>query len=182
MDHQRILRADCTRCAGLCCVSLPFDRSEWFAFDKAADVPCQNLLPTNTCAIHDGLAARGQAGCAHYDCYGAGQRVTQELFAGISWRTQPEIAAAMFAAFRSLKHVHELRLLLHEAIRLELTSEHLRRREELLLQLEPAEGFSADDLSAMSTDALAHAVYTLLYGLRNTVGVAKFRRRLPLAR
>src|SRR5690349_19202470 len=162
MDHRRLLRADCTRCAGLCCVSLSFDRSEWFAFDKGADVPCRNLSRTNTCTIFGRLCHEGQAGCAHYDCHGAGQRVTEELFAGFSWRSDADRARSMFDAFRALTHVHELRWLLHEATRLELTPEQEARRAELLAGLEPANGFTAVELQALDIDPMKRAVMDLL--------------------
>ncbi|HLT10710.1 MAG TPA: pentapeptide repeat-containing protein, partial [Micromonosporaceae bacterium] len=69
------LRADCSRCAGLCCVVPGFSASSEFAIDKPAGSPCPNLGPDFRCRIHDMLRARGFAGCATYDCFGAGQRV-----------------------------------------------------------------------------------------------------------
>ena len=88
MNYRATLRADCARCQALCCVSLPFDRCEMFGFDKPANVSCPHLEPGFGCGIHGELNARGQAGCAGYDCYGAGQHITQELFVGVSWRNQ----------------------------------------------------------------------------------------------
>ncbi len=85
------LRGDCERCAALCCVAVAFDRSELFGFDKAADAPCRNLDGAHGCTIHDHLAASGFRGCAAYDCYGAGQAVTQEMFGGRSWRDEPAL-------------------------------------------------------------------------------------------
>jgi hypothetical protein len=87
---------------GLCCVGLAFDRSELFAFDKPAGVPCPHLQADHTCGIHGDLEGHGFAGCARYDCLGAGQRVT-ELFRG-----DPGI----FDAFRAMREVHELLSLL----------------------------------------------------------------------
>jgi hypothetical protein len=86
------LRADCSRCAGLCCVVPAFYSVQGFAFDKPAYSACKYLTLENRCAIHTGLAARGFSGCVAFDCYGAGQRVTQELFNGMSWRTLDETA------------------------------------------------------------------------------------------
>jgi hypothetical protein len=142
MDHRQLLRGDCASCQGLCCASLPFDRSESFGFDKPADVPCRYLQPSNGCGIHDWLVASGFAGCASYDCFGAGQRVTRELFPGAVWRSSPQLARAMFAAFRQLKHVHELRLLLHEAAVLDLEPRDAQRCRSLLMRLEPEPRFT----------------------------------------
>ena len=76
------LVADCGRCAGLCCVALPFAATADFAIDKAAGVPCPNLADDFSCRIHDHLRPEGFPGCIAYDCSGAGQRVTQVVFDG----------------------------------------------------------------------------------------------------
>lgn len=180
MDYRTALRADCARCQALCCISLPFDRCESFGFDKPANVPCRHLGPGFGCGIHGELGAQGQSGCAAYDCYGAGQRITQELFAGVSWQDQPEASAALFEAFRRLKRVHELRLLLHEAGRLELSRPRDNEREWLLAQLEPARAFSRESLAALELPALEAAVHAWLRGLACELSPAQARRRLPL--
>jgi hypothetical protein len=36
------LLGDCSRCIGLCCVSLAFDRGPRFAFDKRAGEACRH--------------------------------------------------------------------------------------------------------------------------------------------
>ena len=162
------LRADCARCAGLCCVSLPFDRSEWFAFDKPAEVPCPHLLGTNRCGIHGSRRRQGFAGCAEYECYGAGQSVTA-LFQNASWREHGELASAMFSAFRTLRHVHELCLLLEEAGRLELTPERAERRAQLLTRLEPLEGWTAQGAASFDASQCHADVHAFLGSLRDCV-------------
>jgi hypothetical protein len=176
VDHRRRLRANCAECQALCCVSLAFDRSEWFGFDKAADVPCPLLRHENTCAIFSQLTAQGHAGCANFDCYGAGQRVS-ELFGGRSWRDDPEQARRMFAAFRRLKDVHELQLLLHEAALLDLPEAQASRLRQLLVVLEP-EPLTLDALGALDLRARNAEVHALLRELRPFAA----HRRLPLLR
>jgi hypothetical protein len=100
------LRPDCSRCAALCCVALAFDRSEHFAFDKPAGRACRHLA-VHACAIHDELEARGFGGCARYDCAGAGQRVTMEIFGGRSWRDDPALLRPMMDAFAAVRDAHE---------------------------------------------------------------------------
>ncbi len=90
---------------------LAFERSPSFAFDKPAGVPCRNLLG-NACRIHDELVGSGCSGCARYDCAGAGQRVCEEVFVGRSWRDDPALLAPMTDAFRVMRDVQELRVLL----------------------------------------------------------------------
>lgn len=111
------LRADCSRCVGLCCVALPFAASADFAIDKPSGVPCLNLRADFGCGIHDRLRESGFRGCTVFDCRGAGQRVAQETFAGRDWRQDPETARQMFAVFPVVQHLHELMGHLLEALR-----------------------------------------------------------------
>jgi hypothetical protein len=50
-----------------------------------------------------------------FDCFGAGQRITQETFGGRAWRDAPEVAAAQFAALPVMRQLHEALWYLAEA-------------------------------------------------------------------
>jgi uncharacterized protein YjbI with pentapeptide repeats len=118
-DVRRIdLRADCTRCAGLCCVAPTFSVSADFAIDKEAGQPCPNLERDFRCAIHARLRQEGFPGCAAYDCFGAGQKVTQTTFAGRDWQRTPQIAARMFDVFAIMRQLHASLWHLDEAMSL----------------------------------------------------------------
>jgi hypothetical protein len=106
------LVADCASCAAICCVALPFDASDDFAFDKPAGVGCRHLTRDCRCAIHDELVERGFRGCAAYDCYGAGQRATRAFADSHGTERQRN------DAFLVLRDVHELLWLLTEAVKL----------------------------------------------------------------
>lgn len=80
MADRSALRADCGRCAALCCVLPAFSRSADFAVDKPAGTPCQNLRDDARCGIHTRLVASGFPGCVAFDCFGAGQRAVQVVF------------------------------------------------------------------------------------------------------
>jgi hypothetical protein len=83
-----------------------------FAFDKPPHSPCRHLTLENRCEIHARLAARGFPGCVSFDCYGAGQRVTQELN-GMSWRTSDESAVqTLFSTYSSCVVLHRLMAML----------------------------------------------------------------------
>jgi hypothetical protein len=112
----RVLAADCSRCVGLCCVAPAFAASEDFALDKPAGDPCPNLQDDNRCGIHVRLRESGFAGCVVFDCFGAGQRVTQELLPGTDWRTGEADATAMFGAFTVAWPLHELLWYIRAAI------------------------------------------------------------------
>jgi hypothetical protein len=110
------LRAECSRCFALCCVAPAFAASADFALDKPAGRACVNLGPEYRCGIHPELRDRGFAGCTVFDCFGAGQQVSQVTYAGRSWREQPATAARMFEVFAVVRVLHELLWYLTEAL------------------------------------------------------------------
>lgn len=112
------LRADCANCFALCCVALPFAKSTDFAVDKAAGTPCKNLRQDFRCGIHTGLRDKGFQGCTVFDCFGAGQQVSQVTFGGRDWRTDPGTARQMFEVFPVMRQLHELLYYLTEALAL----------------------------------------------------------------
>lgn len=113
------LRADCSRCVGLCCVAPAFRASSDFAIDKPAGLPCPNLGTDHRCTIHTELRPRGFPGCVVYDCFGAGQHISQTLMPGRDWREGGEGARQMFALLPVVRLLHELLHFLAEALTLE---------------------------------------------------------------
>jgi uncharacterized protein YjbI with pentapeptide repeats len=103
----------------LCCVAPAFSASADFAIDKDAGQACPNLQSDFRCGIHSSLRQRGFAGCAVYDCFGAGQRVAQVTFGGQDWRRAPRTAKRMFAVFTIMRQLHELLWYLTEALTLQ---------------------------------------------------------------
>ncbi len=134
VDPRPHLRADCGRCAALCCVAPTFARSADFAIDKPAGRACPKLLGDLQCGIHDGLREQGFPGCDVFDCFGAGQQVVQVAFAGRDWRDDPQTAEGVFEAFFVLRQLHELRWYLAESV--EVLREGLLREEVLNRQVE----------------------------------------------
>ena len=114
--RDRGLLADCESCFGLCCVALPYARSSDFAVDKAAGQPCRNLQHDYRCGIHADLRQQGFRGCTVYDCFGAGQKVSQHTYGGRDWRQHPDTAKQMFEVFPFMRHLHELLWYLTEAL------------------------------------------------------------------
>jgi hypothetical protein len=109
------LRADCAACTGLCCVVPPFDAAQGFGFDKPAHTACTHLCDDFTCGIHANLVDRGFRGCTVFDCHGAGQRVSQQMFPGQDWRDSAETAQQMFSAYTTMRSLHDLMVLLYTA-------------------------------------------------------------------
>ncbi|MEV6681789.1 pentapeptide repeat-containing protein [Streptomyces erythrochromogenes] len=103
-----LLQADCANCFALCCVALPFAKSSDFAVNKPAGTPCKNLRQDFRCGIHTRLRDQGFQGCTVFDCFGAGQQISQVTFGGRDWRTHPETRAEMFDVFPVMRQLHEL--------------------------------------------------------------------------
>jgi hypothetical protein len=118
LGRRADLGADCANCFGLCCVALAFTKSADFPFDKPAGDPCTNLDEHDGCRIHPQLRERGFKGCTVFDCFGAGQKVSRQTFAGRSWRDDPATREAMFSTFPLVRRLHELLWYLDEAITL----------------------------------------------------------------
>ena len=129
------LTPDCQSCDALCCVVLAFDASAAFAFDKPACTPCRHLTGDNLCRIHSSLADQGFKGCVSFDCYGAGQKVTQEVFKGRSWRQDPSLLPAIDEAFRLQRRLHEALALLVQSAKLPLTIAQDATRQSLMQAL-----------------------------------------------
>ncbi|MCC3276230.1 pentapeptide repeat-containing protein [Arthrobacter sp. zg-Y20] len=114
LDRQS-LRPDCSNCFALCCTALGFSRTSDFAIDKPAGTPCKNLDTGFSCTIHDSLRPRGFRGCTVFDCFGAGQNVSQNLFQGVSWKAEPATSKDMFQTFKIVRQLHEMLWYLAEA-------------------------------------------------------------------
>jgi len=164
-DQQIDFRPNCDACAALCCVMLPFDAGEDFGFGKAGGVACRHLQG-HACSIHADLAAKGFAGCQHYDCLGAGQRVVQEVFAGKSWRSNPDLLAPMERAFRAMRRLHEDHALLQAAARLPLTPQEETDRTALIADLAVDHPQTPASLSAYETGPKPRAVRGFLASLK----------------
>lgn len=154
-DSSRLsLQADCENCFGLCCVALPFAASADFAIDKDAGQPCQNLQSDFRCGVHNSLRQRGFRGCTVYDCFGAGQKVSQVTFGGRDWIQAPESAKQMFEVFKAMRQLHELFWYLTEALTLQPARPI---HDELSLALDETDRLTRlDPESIMELDVAAH--------------------------
>jgi hypothetical protein len=175
-DGRRHLRADCANCVALCCVEPAFAASADFAIDKPAGVPCPNLQPDDRCGIHDRLRDRGFPGCVVFDCFGAGQHVTQGTFGGLSWRKSPELAAAMFAVLPVMRQLHEILWYLAEAAALPAAGPLAAELDATRLRTEELTAGSADELTALDVGAYRGAVGDLLQRVSERVRAGVPRR------
>ncbi|MBP1934507.1 pentapeptide repeat-containing protein [Ammoniphilus resinae] len=115
------LTSDCQNCFGLCCVALPYAKSADFALHKNGGEPCRNLSAEYRCGIHEQLRDKGFRGCVSYECFGAGQHVSQNIFRGMDWRNDQSKSGEMFAVFPIVQQLHEMLCYLSQAMELEET-------------------------------------------------------------
>jgi hypothetical protein len=162
VDARAHLRADCSRCAGLCCVAPAFAASADFAFDKPAGTPCRHLQDDYRCGIHAQLRERGFPGCTVFDCFGAGQRITQDTFGGRAWREEPRLAAAQFAVLPVMRQLHEALWYLLEAESLPAASSLRAEVRALRERTERMAAGSPEELTALDAGAHRRSVGELL--------------------
>ncbi|MEU1128672.1 pentapeptide repeat-containing protein [Streptomyces sp. NPDC005900] len=153
-DGRAGLRAECGDCFGLCCVALAFSASSDFAVDKDAGKPCTNLQADFRCGIHRELRGKGFRGCTVYDCFGAGQHVSQGTFGGRDWRAEPATARQMFEVFPVMRQLHELLWYLAEARTLPQAEPIRPDLEKALARTEELTRGSAEAVAV--TDVAAH--------------------------
>lgn len=163
------LRGDCAQCAALCCLAPAFDKSPCFGFDKPAATPCSNLAACGACRIHESRAQSGFSGCVSYDCFGAGQRVTQEVFGGRKWMSEPNLKGPMTRAFLAMRRLHEMLSLLKTAEALPLDPAERRALSDFTIMLAPSIGWTEDTLDAAPLDEMERQVQAFLQSLKRHV-------------
>lgn len=176
-DKNRLsLQADCENCFGLCCVALPFAASADFSMDKDAGQPCHNLQSDFRCGIHNSLRQQGFRGCTVYDCFGAGQKVSQVTYGGRDWRQAPESAKQMFEVFPVMKQLHELIWYLDEALTLQPAHSLHGDLSQALKATERLTHLGADELMELDVTAHRAEVNVLLQRTSELVREDTFRR------
>jgi uncharacterized protein YjbI with pentapeptide repeats len=132
-----------------------FAASADFAIDKPAGRPCPNLLADHRCGIHTELRSAGFRGCTVYDCFGAGQHVSQVTFGG----TPDPRTVDVFPVVRQL---HELLWYLTEAARLPSSSPVRAALGDALALTRSLAGGSPDALVCLDVGAHRQDVNALL--------------------
>ncbi|MFF0836620.1 MULTISPECIES: pentapeptide repeat-containing protein [unclassified Streptomyces] len=161
-QDRKDLQADCANCFGLCCVALPFARSADFAVNKSAGQPCSNLQSDFRCGIHAQLRDRGYPGCTVFDCFGAGQKVSQITFDGTDWRRAPKTARSMFEVFPVMRQLHELLWYITEALDLAPARPIHKELRRALARIDGLTRGSAESITELDVNALRGEVNPLL--------------------
>lgn len=156
------LYSDCTNCFGLCCVALPYAKSSDFAFSKDGGTPCPNLQKDNKCCIHTDLREKGFRGCTAYECFGAGQKVSQHTYGGKEWRDSPQLAKEMFDVFPIVQQLHEMLYYLDQARTFEETKSIYDLLESSFQKTEALTFLSSEEMLAIDIPMHRSAVNELL--------------------
>ncbi|MET9687203.1 pentapeptide repeat-containing protein [Streptomyces sp. NPDC006514] len=157
-----VLQADCANCFALCCVALPFAKSNDFAVNKPAGTPCKNLQQDFRCGIHTRLRDKGFQGCTVFDCFGAGQQTSQVTFGGRDWRTHPGTARQMFEVFPVLRQLHELLFYVSESLTLPAAGPVHAELRRALADTEEWTRADAEVLADLDVGPLRQQINTLL--------------------
>ena len=110
------LKPDCSQCSGLCCTALFFSEMDGFPENKQAGKPCFNLHKNFRCKIHGELEKRKMKGCIGYDCFGAGQQVTQTIYSGQTWQNTPGLAKEIYDVYIAVFQLYQIRYFLLEVM------------------------------------------------------------------
>ncbi|MER6734988.1 pentapeptide repeat-containing protein [Streptomyces puniciscabiei] len=161
-QEREDLQADCGSCFGLCCVALPFSRSADFAVNKPAGQPCSNLQSDFRCGIHAQLRDKGYPGCTVFDCFGAGQKVSQVTFGGTDWRQTPRTARSMFEVFPVMRQLHELLWYIAEALDLAPARPVHKELRRAMARIDGLTRGSAESITGLDVNAVRGEVNTLL--------------------
>ncbi|MFA9379098.1 MAG: pentapeptide repeat-containing protein [Lachnotalea sp.] len=113
---QEKLKIDCKKCSGLCCVALFCIKSDGFPANKESGVPCQYLMNDFRCNIHSNLISKNMRGCLAYDCFGAGQKVTQSCYPNTDWKSNADKGEEIFQVFIIVYQLHQMEWYLIEAL------------------------------------------------------------------
>jgi hypothetical protein len=170
------LVADCEQCFALCCVLLPFSAVSGFGIDKPGGTPCPNLADDDRCSIHATLRRDGWPGCATFDCFGAGQQVSQVTYGGVSWREHEDLGE-MAAVLSVMRLLHEMLAHLTEVGRRSPEPASV----ELLDEIIGLTGGSPTELLALDVDALHDRVGAVLASAGDRLRSGADLRRRDLA-
>ena len=168
-----MLHAECDQCAGLCCVLLPFSRADGFGADKPGGVACDNLTADDRCSIHDRLTSSGWAGCVRFDCFGAGQQVTQVTYEGRGWRGRTAGGLAEMGAVLSvMRQLHEVLALLDAARDHPAGADFRVAADEVLGEVTVLVEGTPEELLGLDLDAVRDRARPVLDGVARTASSA----------
>ncbi|BFO17837.1 pentapeptide repeat-containing protein [Streptomyces sp. KM77-8] len=129
---------------------------------QARRAACGNLRTDFGCGIHERLRDEGYSGCTVFDCFGAGQKVSQVTFGGTDWRRAPGSARAMFEVFPVMRQLHELLYYVTEALGLPAARPVHKELRRARTRIDGLTRGSAESVTGLDVNALRGEVNLLL--------------------
>lgn len=170
-DLEATLRIGCDKCSGICCVALYCMKTDGFPENKEAGVPCKHLMSNFRCDIHSVLANKNMKGCLAYDCFGAGQKVTQSFYPNEDWKTNSEKANEIFQVFMIVFQLHQMAWYLLESLPL-VTDEHLKSViDELITKNKQMTSCTSDEILHMNIEEYRTSVNQVLKKVSGRIAV-----------
>lgn len=152
----------CHECCGLCCIALCFFKMDGFPEDKCAGVACSHLQSDTMCDVHAALAVKGYRGCIGYDCFGAGQYVTQHLYHGTLSFEKPRQREELYAVFLLVYQLFQIRYFLEETLCISIVQQYHSQAIHLLCEAEEICAGSRKRLLQFDIDDYHTRVSTIL--------------------
>ncbi len=162
------LTIDCQKCCGLCCIALYCTKTDGFPYDKVAGTPCKNLLSDFRCHSHHELIERKLKGCLSYDCFGAGQKVTQIIYKGEDWRKSPHCRQQMFEVFHIVTQLHQVLWYLLETYRMSNNQKMQEDIRTLIRKNEHMTTLSPNEILMLDIESYRKSVNTILKGINTS--------------
>ena len=163
------LKIDCDNCFALCCTALYFSKTDGFPTNKEAGIPCFNLQKNFRCKIHNSLTEKGMKGCTTFDCFGAGQKVSQVIFKGKNWIDFPELSKKMFTVFSIMANLHEMLWYLTDTL---VLKENENSKDSIIKLKEEIENLTClDPDSLLSLDILPYREKTKAFLQVNSINI-----------
>jgi uncharacterized protein YjbI with pentapeptide repeats len=175
-DLIRKLQIDCSKCSGLCCVALYCAKSDGFPDNKIAGKPCQNLMSDFCCAIHPQLMQANMKGCLAYDCFGAGQKVTQDCYPNTNWKKNPEKANEIFEVFLVMVQLYQMLWYLIEASHIISEKATQLEIEALILENEEMTARRPDEILRLDVETYRLKTNNVLKQVTETIATHSFTR------
>lgn len=139
-------------------------------------MPCPHLGEGFACDIHEQLRPIGFPGCTVDDCFGAGQKVAQTTYGGVSWRDDPASSAEVFEVFPVVRQLHEMLTYLAEALRMTAVATLHGDLQRAYDHTDRITRFSPTELLALDLSAHRAGVDPLLVTVSRTLRAGPGRR------
>jgi len=162
-------KIDCSQCSGLCCTALFFSKTDGFPENKIAGKPCSKLMDNYSCNIHHELEMRKMKGCMGYDCFGAGQYVTQNIYKGDTWKTLKDKSREIFDVFTMVFQLYQIRYFLEEARTIITAKELWSDIESLINENEELCNSTAENIVEIDIEKYRNKVNILLREVCNSI-------------